>query len=179
MVVYTIGHSTRTAAEFVALLREHGIQRLVDVRRFPGSQRYPHFNRDALAGLLADAGIAYRHAEELGGRRQAHADSPNTAWQNAGFRGYADYMATPAFGAAIASLLREAAQERTAVMCAEAVPWRCHRNLLADALLTQNCAVAHILGPALSQNHALNPTARVRGDGSLWYPDNGAQRNLL
>lgn len=174
--VYTVGHSTRSIEELVALLRENGITVLVDVRRFPGSRRHPQFGRDALAHALSEHGIRYVHAPDLGGRRAARPDSPNTAWRNRGFRGYADYMQTPGFKAALASLEQLAAQEAVAIMCAEAVPWRCHRRLIADALVAHGVPVMHILGPGRVEPHALDPNARVRGDGTLMYPAPGDEQ---
>ncbi|HEY6843976.1 MAG TPA: DUF488 domain-containing protein [Thermoanaerobaculia bacterium] len=159
MRIWTIGHSTRTLDELVSLLREHDIERLADIRRYPGSRRYPHFSRESLAENLP---IAYVHMPELGGRRRPRPDSPNTAWRNEQFRGYADYMATPEFKSAIDALL--ASDHRTAIMCAEAVPWRCHRNLVADALTRRGHEVIHILGPGASQKHVINPMARVVDD---------------
>jgi uncharacterized protein (DUF488 family) len=162
MTIWTIGHSTRALDELIGLLRENDIQRLADVRRYPGSNRYPHFSRQSLAQSLASAGVEYVHIPELGGRRQAEADSPNTAWRNAQFRGYADHMATPEFRAALASLIAD--PRRTAIMCAEAVPWKCHRNLISDDLARRGHEVIHILGPGSTQPHALNPKARVEDD---------------
>ena len=167
--VWTIGHSTRPWESFLALLRGHGIQILVDVRRFPSSARTTWANRDALAARLRCEGLGYEHAADLGGYREPRPDSPNTGWRNRGFRGYADHMETAAFEAALEKLLSEARSRRTAVMCAEAVPWRCHRGLLADALLVRGMAVVHILGPGRTQRHALTPFAKVKG-GRLTYP---------
>ena len=161
--LWTIGHSTRSLEAFVELLRGHGIQRLVDVRRFPRSRRHPHFNTDALAEALPAAGLAYRHLPGLGGFRRARADSRNAGWRNASFRGYADYMQTDAFAAELATLLEEARAGRTAYMCAEAVPWRCHRSLISDALVARGVEVRHILGPAPAELHALMAGARVEG----------------
>ena len=161
--VVTIGHSTRPLEEFLALLRGAGVRRLVDVRIAPGSRRHPRFGREALARALAEAGIAYQHAKDLGGRRRPIPGSPHTAWRTEGFRGYADHMDTPAFQRALDDLIAASRTETVAVMCAEAVPWRCHRQLIADALLARGVAVAHILGPGSAQPHTLTPFARVEG----------------
>lgn len=171
--VLTAGHSTRTGAELVELLAEHRVELLVDVRRFPGSRRHPQFARAALAASLATAGIDYLHEADLGGRRQPRPDSPHTAWRVAAFRGYADYMETPELAAALARLLNLAAARTVAILCAEAVPWRCHRRLIADALVARGIAVRHILAPGRSQLHELDPNARVLADGRLIY-DAGA-----
>lgn len=179
--IYTIGHSTRTAEELVALLREHGVQLLVDVRRFPGSRRHPQFGRDALAATLSDAGIAYRHEEAMGGRRASDPSggpSPNTAWRHEAFRAYADYMPTPPFQAALRRLMADGARRRTVIMCAEAVPWRCHRRLITDALLARGVPVLDIIGPGEARRAALSEHAVVRGDGTLVYPAT-AQRDLF
>ncbi len=168
-MVYTIGHSTRRIEELLALLAEHRVELLVDVRRFPGSRRCPQFGRDALAASLAAAGLAYRHDEALGGRRRPVPDSPNTWWRSAGFRGYADHLATPEAAAALARLAAEAGDRCVAIMCAEAVPWRCHRQLIADALVSRGIEVRHILAPGRAERHTLNAAARVSGEG-LTYP---------
>ena len=169
-MIYTIGHSTRPLPEFLGLLGAHGITQVWDVRRYPGSRRYPQFGRDALAVALAEAGIGYEHAPDLGGRRSARPDSSNTAWRSAAFRGYADHMETPAFQAALARLLDVGRARRTAVLCAEAVPWRCHRQLIADALVARGEPVAHILSDASPERHRLSPHARVLADGGVRYP---------
>jgi uncharacterized protein (DUF488 family) len=170
--IYTIGHSTRTADEFIRLLRENGVRLLVDVRRFPGSRRHPQFGRDELAASLAEAGIAYRHEEALGGRRASDrsAASPNTAWRHAAFRAYADYTATPTFQAALRRLMADGAERRTTIMCAEAVPWRCHRRLITDALLARGAPVLDIMGPGEARPAVLSEHAVVRDDGTLIYP---------
>jgi len=163
MRIWTIGHSTRTLDELIGLLRENGIERLADIRRYPGSRRYPHFSRESLAASLP---IEYVHMPELGGRRKPRPDSPNAGWRNEQFRAYADYMATPEFQNALDRLLES--PRVTAIMCAEAVPWRCHRNLVADELTRRGHEVLHILGPGSTQKHVLNPMARVV-DGHLEY----------
>jgi uncharacterized protein (DUF488 family) len=170
--LFTIGHSTRSLDELLALLRAHGIRRLVDVRRFPGSRRYPHFGRDALAVALPESGIAYVHEEALGGRRESDAaeDSPNRAWRSASFRAYADYMASDAFRAALDRVLDAGRDTPTAVMCAEAVPWRCHRQLSADAAVARGWRVLHVLDERRADEHALRAEARVLDDGTVIYP---------
>jgi uncharacterized protein (DUF488 family) len=169
MRVYTIGHSTRTSDELVALLRERDIRLLADIRRYPGSKRYPHFASEAMAQWLPENGIDYIHMPELGGRRKALPDSPNMAWRNEQFRAYADYMGTAEFRDAIEQLLARAAERATAIMCAEAVPWRCHRNLAADELTRRGIEVLHIIGAGAAKVHAMNPHAVMEGD-HLVYP---------
>jgi uncharacterized protein (DUF488 family) len=169
MTLFTIGHSTRGIDELLGLLAEHRIETLIDVRRFPGSRRHPQFSREALAASLAAAGIEYVHEVDLGGRREPLPGSPNTAWRVAAFRGYADYMGSPPFAAALDRLLRSAAWSRTVILCAEAVPWRCHRGLIADALLVRGIGVTHVIGPGRTQPHALTPFAHVEGD-RVTYP---------
>ena len=166
--VYTIGHSTRELDRFVALLDREHVRHVADVRSFPGSRRYPQFGREALAASLAARGIGYSHHPDLGGRRRAREDSPNGAWRNASFRGYADYMSTQAFARSLDDLIDLAARERTAIMCAEAVPWRCHRSLIADALVARGVSVQHILD-ARTEPHRLTPFAVVR-EGVVYYP---------
>ena len=144
--IWTVGHSTRSGVEFIELLQSCDIATLVDVRTFPGSRRYPQFNRDELADSLKTAGIEYVHMPNLGGRRRARKDSTNIAWRNEQFRGYADYMETDAFREGIGELLQLGAKKPTAVMCAEAVWWRCHRSLIADYLKASGVLVTHILG---------------------------------
>lgn len=162
MRVYTIGHSTRALDELIRLLRESAVQRLGDVRRFPGSRRYPHFSRESLGRELPANGIEYIHVPELGGRRDARPDSPNTALNNGQFRGYADHMATAEFRVALDALL--ASEKTTAMMCAEAVPWRCHRNFIADELLRRGHEVVHIIGFGATKKHSMNELASVEGD---------------
>src|SRR5438034_4590569 len=145
--IWTIGHSTRPLAEFIGLLRENAVTALADVRQFPGSRRYPHFGQEKLAASLAAGQIEYQHFPELGGRRKALPDSPNTAWRHEAFRGYADYMMTEPFRHGIERLARLGAQKRTAIMCAEAVWWKCHRGLISDFLKAHGCDVVHILAP--------------------------------
>lgn len=159
----TIGHSTRTLEELIALLQAHGVTHLVDVRAIPRSRRHPQFNRETLPLALADAGIGYTHLTALGGRRRPRPDSPNSGWRNPSFRGYADHMQTPQFAAALAQLIHLARQERCAIMCAEAVPWRCHRWLIADALTARGCRVEHVLSLQQRRPHTLTPWAQVRG----------------
>jgi uncharacterized protein (DUF488 family) len=166
--IYTIGHSTRTLLEFVRLLREHEVTRLADIRRYPGSRRHPHFAGESLAHSLPRAGILYEHFADLGGRRNPQKNSPNGAWENDQFRGYADHMATEAFQSAVDRLLESDAP--TAIMCAEAVPWRCHRNLTSDELVRRGVEVIHILGSGSAQPHALNPMARIERDRVIYPP---------
>ena len=167
--VWTVGHSTRTIGEFLSLLSEHSIAFLADVRHFPTSWRTPWASKVALPAALAPHGIEYDHLEDLGGYRKARPDSVNTGWRNSGFRGYADHMVTEEFLRALDRLLEIAATRRTVVMCAEAVPWKCHRSLLSDAIVARRHEVVHILGPARTQAHRLTPFARIRG-GRLTYP---------
>ena len=167
--IWTIGHSTRSSDEFLSLLTPYGIERLVDVRRYPGSRRYPHFHSDALAKSLTEAGLAYQHMPNLGGRRTARTDSPNKGWKNTSFRGYADYMQTGEFQQAIEELVADATCSQTVIMCAEAVPWRCHRSLIADRLQTRGWKVVHIMGPGQAQTHRLTAFAVLQGN-YLLYP---------
>ncbi len=167
--LFTVGHSTRTLEAFVELLRGHGVTRLLDVRTIPRSRVNPQFNRDTLPGALRAAGIAYDHLPGLGGLRHPRADSPNLAWRNASFRGFADYMQTLEFAAGLNTVMEMARREQVALMCAEAVPWRCHRSLIADALTVRGVQVEHILGAGRRQRHALTPWARAEGD-TVTYP---------
>ena len=169
MKIFTVGHSTHSLDEFVTLLRSHGIRRVVDVRTVPRSRHNPQFSREALSRALHNRHLHYRHMKNLGGLRHTRADSPNTGWRNASFRGFADYMQTPAFAQALEKLIELAAHEPTAIMCAEAVPWRCHRSLIADALVSRGVSVWHIYSTAKAVLHVLTPFARVRGQ-QVTYP---------
>ncbi|MGH9449922.1 MAG: DUF488 family protein [Terriglobia bacterium] len=169
LIVYTIGHSTRELPALLDLLREHGIQQLVDIRTIPRSRHNPQYNLESMAADLPAAGLRYVHLEGLGGLRHARRDSPNTAWRNASFRGFADYMQRPEFAKALTRLVALAAVRPTAIMCAEAVPWRCHRSLVSDALLVRGTRVEHIISGRNTQEHSLTPFARVEGE-SVTYP---------
>jgi uncharacterized protein (DUF488 family) len=166
-VIFTIGHSTRSLEEFLSLLHAHGITRLADVRTVPRSRRHPCFGSSELSSSLDSAGITYRHFPDLGGLRKPRRDSKNVVWRNEGFRGYADYMETPEFDEGIEELLgwggegRREPSPRVAIMCAEAVWWRCHRQLIADALLARGVPVAHIMSLTAPPLHELTPFARV------------------
>jgi uncharacterized protein (DUF488 family) len=167
--IWTIGHSTRKIDIFIALLTENGIKLVADVRMYPGSKRYPHFGREALANSLREAGIRYEHFPELGGRRKAKPDSKNTAWRNEMFRGYADYMETEDFRKGIARLVDLAnAVGPTALMCAEAVWWRCHRSLVSDYLKARGVEVLHILDRNKVEPHPFTSAARIV-NGELSY----------
>jgi len=169
MRIWTIGHSTRGIDEFISLLKENQIKLLADVRAFPGSKRYPQFNKDALAECLTAHEIRYEHFPDLGGKRKSKPDSRNTAWRNASFRGYADYMETEQFQKGIARLLDLAAEAGpTTIMCAEAVWWRCHRSLIADYLKARAMEVLHILGANKVEPHPYTSAARIV-NGKLSY----------
>ena len=169
LVAFTIGHSTRTQEELIGLLREHEVTLLADVRTVPRSRTNPQFNRDALPASLEPAGIGYVHLPGLGGLRKTRPDSVNTGWRNLSFRGYADYMQTLEFAASLDELLELIGRERVAIMCAEAVPWRCHRSLVADALLVRGVAVYDIMDAAHAPPHKLTPWAHVEGT-RITYP---------
>lgn len=168
LTVWTVGHSNVDAEVLLKALRAADIELLVDIRRFPQSRRNPQFNRDRLAQLLREAGIEYRHMESLGGRRIPDERSANRGLRDEGFRGYADYMATPEFEAALMELIEAADTRRTAIMCAEALPWRCHRSLVADTLVARGVRVLDLVG-GKEHEHALSPSARVE-DGRVTYP---------
>jgi uncharacterized protein (DUF488 family) len=174
--VFTVGHSTLPIERFLALLAAYDIERLADVRTVPRSRRNPQFNAEALSDSLRTAGISYVPFRELGGLRKPRPDSPNSGWRNESFRGYADYMQTPGFAAGLARLVELAGEQRTAIMCAEAVPWRCHRSLVADALAVRGIGVVEILSETSYRDHALTPFARVSGT-TVTYPP--AQDRLL
>lgn len=167
--IYTFGHSTRTTRQVIKLLKAHGIQVVIDVRKLPGSRRYPRFNQDRLKASLKKAGIGYRHIKELGGRRRALPESPNTAWRNRSFQAYADHMLSDEFERGLAKVLKLAETRTVAIMCAEAVPWRCHRSLIADALVARGLRTFDIFTETRAQEHTLKPWARRRG-GKVIYP---------
>jgi uncharacterized protein (DUF488 family) len=167
--IYTIGHSTRTLEEFLELLRTYTIQLLVDVRTIPRSRAHPQFSSDLLSASLRAAGIDYRHLKALGGLRHPTKASLNTGWRNTSFRGFADYMATPAFGAGLVELEELARGHTTTIMCAEALPWRCHRSLIADALTVAGWRVYHIMSKTPAREHTLTPFLHVER-GMLTYP---------
>jgi uncharacterized protein (DUF488 family) len=179
--VFTIGHSTRSSDEFIALLREFEVEGLVDVRALPGSRHNPQFNAETLAAALEAAGIAYRHMPALGGRRRqrkSDAASPNGLWRHAAFRAYADYAMSAPFRDAFAELRALASQRRSAIMCAEAVWWQCHRRIIADYLLAAGDTVLHIMAPHHAEPAQLTPGAQRTADGGLLYPPASAQGSL-
>jgi len=167
--IYTIGHSTRSIEQFLGLLQAHNIEELVDVRTVPKSRHNPQFGQEELAAALQQAGISYMHLGKLGGLRHSSKDSVNLGWQNSSFRGFADYMATPEFQQGLDELKAIAEKKRVVIMCAEAVPWRCHRSLIADALTTQGWQVLHIQSKKTASPHELTPFLKVQ-DGKLTYP---------
>lgn len=179
MLIYTIGHSTRTLAEFQQLLKQHRVELLLDVRTVPRSRHMPHFNSETLARSLEIQGIEYRHFKQLGGLRKPGKDSLNVGWRNSSFRGFADYMQTSEFSKALAEAVELATAKRAALMCAEAVPWRCHRSLIADALRAfYRVEVRHIISETGLRIHELTPFAVVEAD-SLTYPKTGAPGRLI
>jgi uncharacterized protein (DUF488 family) len=169
LVVLTVGHSTRPLEDFIHLLQAHDVKKIVDVRTVPRSRHNPQFNRDTLPQDLKTFHIGYIQVSGLGGLRHARTDSPNMGWRNASFRGYADYMQTEEFEKNLVEVIEFARRERIALMCAEALPWRCHRSLIADALLIRDIRVEHIMTPTHCQHHSLTPFARVRGT-RITYP---------
>ena len=174
--IWTAGHSNRSLEEFVALLKDAGVTQAIDIRRYPASRKWPHFNADALAVTLPDAGIGYIGLPALGGRRRASADSRHTAWKSETFRAYADFLETPEARAAIARLEDAARDLPSAFFCAEAVPWRCHRSLVADALVARGWGVTDLIGPGSSRPHVLPAFARVAGTDVIY--DVGGDRDL-
>jgi uncharacterized protein (DUF488 family) len=170
--IWTIGHSTRGLDEFTLMLSAYGVEAVADVRRFPASRKYPHFNQENLSASLSSVGVEYLHIPNLGGRRRSRSDSRNTVWRNESFRGYADYMETDEFRSGIESLLETAGRKSTAIMCSEAVWWRCHRALIADFLKVRGVVVEHILSRDKSSTHPYTSAARVTG-GSLSYVADG------
>jgi uncharacterized protein (DUF488 family) len=170
--IWTIGHSTRDIEEFLEILQSFSLTSLVDVRHYPGSKRYPHFNKDQLSDFLNSNSIHYYHIVELGGRRKPGPDSPNNAWKNDAFRGYADYMETDSFKKGISELKEIARKERTAYMCSEAVWWRCHRSLISDLLKSEGWQVMHILGKNKAEEHPYTSPAKIV-DGKLSYQEGG------
>ncbi len=169
MIVSTVGHSTHPIEDFIHILEAHGIRTLVDVRTIPRSRHNPQFNRESLSASLQKAGIDYRHLPGLGGLRHPRKDSINTGWRNASFRGYADYMLSREFGESLNALIELASQAPTAIMCAEAVPWRCHRSLIADALVARGILAMEILSATKSQPHAITSFGKVEGR-QVTYP---------
>ncbi len=167
--IFTVGHSTRSIKEFIEIIRAFGIIKVVDIRTIPKSRHNPQFNGDELKENLRAAKISYLHMKGLGGLRHARKDSPNKAWRNASFRGFADYMQTEEFGESLKKLMKEAEKQKTAIMCAEALPWRCHRSLIGDALLIRGFMVIHIMSINSGREHALTPWARVE-KGEITYP---------
>jgi uncharacterized protein (DUF488 family) len=168
-VLWTIGHSTRLIDEFITLLKAHGVQRLVDVRTIPRSRHNPQFNSENLSTTLKNEGFWYVHMPQLGGLRKAKKDSINLGWRNESFRGYADYMQTEQFGEALEELMAYGTNKKVAIMCAEAVPWRCHRSLIADALVSRSWEVRHIMTEAKVDQHQLTSFASME-NGQLHYP---------
>lgn len=167
--IRTVGHSTRPVDTLIEMLKAHGIERLIDVRTIPKSRYNPQYNRGALEQSLREASITYEHIQALGGLRHPRKDSPNMGWRNESFRGYADYMQTPEFESALTQLVEAAAREKIVIMCAEAVPWRCHRSLIADALTARGYPVEHILSATKSEPHTMTSFAKVDGM-SVTYP---------
>jgi uncharacterized protein (DUF488 family) len=177
LVIFTIGHSTRPIASFIRLLEAHGVERLVDVRTIPRSKHNPQFGRDQLSPALRRAGIHYRHMPGLGGLRRPRPDSINLGWRNTSFRGYADYMQSRAFQENLQRCIELAKEERVVLMCAEAVPWRCHRSLIADALIVRGIDAREISSGVRAESHALTPFARVAGT-KVTYPAEQQRLNL-
>ena len=168
-IIRTIGHSTRSVEALIEMLKAHGVRGLIDVRTIPKSRQNPQYNREALEEQLHDAGLGYEHMKALGGLRRPGKNSRNMGWRNESFRGYADYMQTPEFASALEALLAAAAREPVAIMCAEAVPWRCHRSLISDILTARGYPVEHIMSATKSNRHTMTSFAKVEGT-SVTYP---------
>lgn len=175
--IWTVGHSTHSIEDFLALLRENKIDAIADVRRFPGSRRHPQFGQAQFESALTKADIRYFHLPELGGRRSTRADSPNTVWRNAAFRGYADYMMTDEFEAGMEKLLKIATKYRTAIMCAELLWWRCHRSLIADCLKARGHEVWNIMATGKTEHHPFTSAARIV-EGKLSYRASASEVDL-
>jgi len=173
--VFTIGHSTRSLEELVELLRAHGVKRVIDIRTIPRSRHNPQYNHETLGPALRAKRIGYVHLKDLGGLRRAKADSKNTGWRNASFRGFADYMQTPEFEAGLERAIELAEIKPSVLMCAEAVPWKCHRSLVSDALVARGICVKHIIGRGRAQEHKLTPFAHVRGRHVTYPGEESAQ----
>jgi uncharacterized protein (DUF488 family) len=176
--IFTVGHSTRPIDEFIELLRAHGVEGIVDIRSIPRSRHNPQFNADVLEHSVKENHIGYRHIKELGGLRHARKGSLNLGWRNVSFRGFADYMATPEFSEGLETLIEVARAEETAIMCAEAVPWRCHRSLIGDALTKKGWIVRDILTRTVATRHLLTPFLKTR-KGQLIYPKEPLQKRLI
>ena len=177
-LVCTIGHSNRPLEEFIHLLKQNEVECVLDIRTVPKSRHNPQFAQDALPGSLAQAGIGYRHLPGLGGLRHPRKDSPNGGWRNTSFRGYADYMQSPEFGVNVELVAQLAHTTRVALMCAESVPWRCHRSMVADALTVRGIQVEHIISQQKRRQHALTPFAQVDGTRIVYPPEAPAQGEL-
>ena len=173
-IVCTIGHSDRPIEEFIALLQQNEVACVLDIRTVPKSRHNPQFGQDQLPGSLAAAGIGYDYIQSLGGLRRARKDTPNGAWRNASFRGYADHMQTPEFADSVEAVAQLGQSTRCALMCAEAVPWRCHRSLVADALTVRGIPVEHIINPGKTKPHAMTPFAQVEGTRIVYPPEPAA-----
>lgn len=170
-VIYTIGHSTHALEDFIRMLQSFNIKTLVDIRRFPGSRKYPQFNKENLAAVLQDVDISYIHLENLGGRRNVHKDSRNNRWRNKSFQGYADYMETKEFDEGVNQLESIAVKQPTAFMCSEALWWRCHRSMVSDYLKAKGWEVLHITGPGKVEEHPYTSPARVEGEKVFYFDE--------
>lgn len=170
-IIYTIGHSTHTPDEFIAMLQSFGIRNLADIRGLPGSRKFPQFDKENLEVSLQETGMQYIHLKALGGRRKAHKDSRNTRWRNASFRGYADYMETGSFKEGMAELESIARQAPTAYMCAEAVWWRCHRSMVSDYLKAKGWTVLHIMAEGKAEPHSYTAPARIAGNRVFYFDE--------